>query len=199
MDRPITVSRDSFFSNRSNKGKLTTKLMEFLTTKGIVSIQHRDDADTLIVSTAIDVCNLLGNTVVISDDTDVLVMLIHNSSRLKNELYMKSKNKYYPIKAIARRLTYNQVSNLLSTHAFFGSDTTSFIYRVSKTKGFQLTSSEIPQRLLGVFQKVSSVEEIEEASVEIFRHIYGYNDSLSLGEMRSKKYHLRCSQGTLQP
>ena len=91
-----------------------------------------DDADTLIVSTALDFATERIPVHVIAADTDVLIMLLYlwnnemeNILMLSDSAQSKEKSpKVYNIKDIAEKLNHKTLKYLLVIHAFTGCDTT---------------------------------------------------------------------------
>ena len=81
--------QQSFLSNERNKSQFISLLMGALRVDGHSIYQAKNDADTLIVACALNLCcNYL--TVVVSDDTDVLVLMVHHFHEDMRELYFFS-------------------------------------------------------------------------------------------------------------
>lgn len=73
-------------SNATNKQSFIIQLGKSLSEKGINIIYSDGDADLLIVTTATALCKTSESSVfVVSEDTDVMVLLIHYA---KENLYM---------------------------------------------------------------------------------------------------------------
>ena len=75
--------------------------------------------------------------VVVSKDTDVLILLVYAYAKYKptKEWYMKiDANKFASIKSIAEYLGSNISVCLPQMHALTGSDTASYLFNNSKTK-----------------------------------------------------------------
>ena len=70
-------SQHIFLSNDHNKSRFIDLLSEHLVNAGHQVKKSNDDADTLIVSTTIDMAIAGKNVITVADDTDVLVMLLH--------------------------------------------------------------------------------------------------------------------------
>ena len=84
---PVTCSKDDFLSNNKNKARLTSSLIDALNGEGIACKQRKCDADFLICNTAIEHAESSDQPViVVSKDTDLLVMLV---GRSKPYLYIK--------------------------------------------------------------------------------------------------------------
>jgi len=72
----MNVKKEAFLSNK-NKQSFIIQLSAFLRQKGDPIIHARDDADELMVQTASQSVSIV-NTVVIGDDTDLLILLYHH-------------------------------------------------------------------------------------------------------------------------
>jgi len=72
----ITISQESFITNDKNKLRLILILTEKLVKSGIYVLQAEDDADTLIVHTAIQKSNYNTKVVVIEEDVDLIILLL---------------------------------------------------------------------------------------------------------------------------
>lgn len=73
----LTMKKDEFFSCKSNKVRFLKFLRKILEENAITVIQAPGDADLLIVQTAVK-SSLHRETVVISKDTDLLILLLHH-------------------------------------------------------------------------------------------------------------------------
>ena len=97
------------------------------------------DTDYLIVMTSKESAKHR-NTVLTGEDTNLLVLLIHHSTGIKNDLYMQSEpkvskattTKVLNINILRNKLGTDICESILFLHAFSGCDITSRIYGVSK-------------------------------------------------------------------
>lgn len=90
LNMTCPVSQDKFFFNESNKkrfiGHLKTKLEEL----GFSTYQAYEDADTLIVETAIKISSDIKPTIIVAEDIDVLVIFISKVKENKNIYFWKA-------------------------------------------------------------------------------------------------------------
>jgi hypothetical protein len=77
---PCTISRARFLANGHNKTQMIQLLSDFFQTSGIEVLLANDDADTLIVATALRY-GLTRNVEVRAEDTDVIFLLVHRCTR----------------------------------------------------------------------------------------------------------------------
>ena len=80
-DMKTTTTQKAFLTNSKNKARLIVKLTTELQHAGVIVKQDAADADHLIVSTALTLAQTERKpVVVVGTDTDVLVILISQSS-----------------------------------------------------------------------------------------------------------------------
>ena len=72
----VTTPQTAFLHNARNKSSLIKFLMDDLECNRINVAQHRGDTDSLIVSTALALCDQEKSVIVVATDTNILVMLI---------------------------------------------------------------------------------------------------------------------------
>ena len=97
--------------------------------------QAENDADTMIVSSGLELCQKT-ETVVISDDTDILVLMIHHFRDDMKDLYFYSETsarskkavQYTSILTLTKKMSPRITKHLLFAHAWSGCDTTSAIF-----------------------------------------------------------------------
>ena len=84
-DMPFKMSKDSFLRNTENKQNFLL-LGEFLISRGISILLARDDADCITVQIVI-VSDINHMTVVIGEDTDLLILLCYHVNMDSNNIY----------------------------------------------------------------------------------------------------------------
>ena len=125
----------SFLSNERNKSQFISLFMDALRVDGHSVYQAKNDAGTLIVACPLKLCRN-DPTFVVSDDTDVLVLMVHHFQENMRELYFlseafarsKSPVYYTSLSAVKGRLGHHLSNHLLFAHAWSGCDTTSAIF-----------------------------------------------------------------------
>ena len=71
------MSKDKFLLSKENKQAFLEHLTLYMNSRNITAIQSHGDADTLVVSTAVTAASF-SNVVVIGEDTDILILLLHH-------------------------------------------------------------------------------------------------------------------------
>jgi hypothetical protein len=86
---PCKTKKELFLSNSHNKQAFINMLCEKLNEHDIRYKNAVDDADLLIAQTAVD-CALSSEVIVIGEDTDLLVLLIHHVNQQCKRVIFKS-------------------------------------------------------------------------------------------------------------
>lgn len=191
-EMPITVAQEKFLSNEKNNMSFIILLTNKLKENNISVAQAPDDADTLIVKTALSLTN--SKTVIVSEDIDVLVILAVLRSHDKEVYFLK------PGRGKIERSIYsstvmlksypNSKNFILFLHAFSGCDTTSAFFNHGKNtfvKKFE--TNETLQAMAQIFyNKNSCIDELFEADVKCTLALYG----ASKLEKNLNKYRYKC-------
>ena len=111
-DTPVTVPQSHVLANRRNKSSLTKLLARYLSANGLMTKLSCEDADTLVVETAMERSKSVSVNAYASD-TNALVMLIYHIQRAKLPVYFTAAGKAFNIKTIFQNLTRAQRNNLL--------------------------------------------------------------------------------------
>lgn len=95
-------NQETFLSNEKNKAQFITLLSQYLEADGQTTIVSSGDADTMIVSCALQIASNGTEVKVVADDTDVLILLMyHRTESMANVYFMsepkKSQKKCLPI------------------------------------------------------------------------------------------------------
>ena len=88
------LKKDDFLLNLDNKQIFLQLLTSEMNVEGIESVQSGGDADIRIAEIAIEIAELK-RTVVIGEDTDLFILLIHYSNKIEvhNDPFFKSDKK----------------------------------------------------------------------------------------------------------
>ena len=143
----FTGKRDIFLKNIHNKAKFISLLSQHLKQNGCVVKQSDADADLLIVQTTIDVAKEhKKTTILVGDDTDLLILLCHHTAFDLTNLYFCPQTRSCSHKAqrcwniaLLKNTLGNEVSGLiLFAHAILGCDSTSRLYGIGKAQSLKL-------------------------------------------------------------
>ena len=194
-DTQLQYSQSLFLTNNNKKTQLINLLSVALKEADHIVKTSHDDADILIVYTALDFAVEKIPVRVIAADTDVLIMLLYfrnnemtNILMLSDSAQRKEKSlKVYNIKEIAEKLNHQILKYLLVIHAFTGCDTTSSIYDKGKNCILKLVTKYAKiRRLCDVFMgSHSTQEDVRNAGIDIFKALYG---------SKGKFYHISSSK-----
>lgn len=131
----IIVKQEMFLKNEKNKSQLISLLSSHLTREGHDIRNSDGDADTLIVSTALEYASKGKEVVVVASDTDILVLLMFHWE-VGMDIFMYAETgkrntgqKEWNIEDLVLSAGEKVTRNILFIHAWTGCDTTSAIYR----------------------------------------------------------------------
>ena len=88
-DMLLKMKKENFLRNADNKQRMINLISDKLCLSGINVLHGKGDADYLIVMISKESAKHR-NTVLIGDDTDLLVLILHHSTGIKNDFYMQS-------------------------------------------------------------------------------------------------------------
>ncbi|CAH2218497.1 jg2186 [Pararge aegeria aegeria] len=190
LSMTATTSQEKFLSNDRNKNRFILYLREKLEAAGFHTKQAGEDADTVIVETAINVATDEKPAIIVAEDIDVLVIFSQRAAEDKKIYFLK------PSRGKTAERLYNSTSfigenvkNLVAfIHAFTGCDTTSAFFKQGKAKIIKLLekNTSLNEEAL-IFNKTNATaEEIENAGKKIIAAMYGGTKScnLQLNELR---------------
>jgi len=75
---PAYRSQSAFLMNASNKQGFVELLVQHLQDNGITAFQAQDDANTVIICTALNIATKGEPVTMVADDTDILMLLVHH-------------------------------------------------------------------------------------------------------------------------
>ena len=140
---------------------------------------HHADADVLIVQKTLDSAEHI-DTVLVGDDTDLLILLLHHAKpKMKDVFFIpkakkNSQQRIWNIKETKEKLGQFICKHLLFLHAFLGSDTTSRVYGIGKSALMKKIQSH--NKLREAAEKFSSnnssVADIEKAREIVMCTVY---------------------------
>lgn len=176
---PVTTKQTDFLTNNNNKKLFIDQLKLYLQEKEIVALQARNDADILIVDTAISQSKNKDSTVVVGDDTDLLVLLVGKQFLHKNMYMLKPGNSRVPDKVFDINLIQKKLGpireTLLILHALSGCDTTSYPYRKGKKTIFNCLRKNVDlnKQLILFNNENANKQDLVKLGIKFFLCIYG--------------------------
>ena len=85
----FTTKTEEFLSCKKNQSYSVNVVSDYLRGKGLRTVQAKADADLLIVLTLVK-CTNTGDTVVIGDDTNLLVLLLYRCIPEHHKIYREN-------------------------------------------------------------------------------------------------------------
>ena len=134
----VTAKKDVFLANTENKKRFIAMLQRHLSESGCHTLQAEGDVDVLIVKTAVDAA-VTHPTVLVEDDTDLLVLHCYHTKADGNDLDFRPEPKansresrFWNMLKVKAELGRAVFRNMLFLHAILGCDTTSRPYGIGK-------------------------------------------------------------------
>ena len=200
----LQMRKEDFLSNKENKQRFITMLSERLGAHGCDIRHAAADADLLIVQTAIAV-SATHNTILIGDDTDLLVLLCHHAKDTTNRIFFKSEPRKLSLKSsvflditASRPMLGDAVcEHILFAHALLGCDTTSRVFGIGKPVGLAKLRKDIFLQQADTFSiGHSSKEDIINAGENSLVCIYGGHFAETLDGLRLRRFVEKTSSST---
>ena len=194
--------QQTFLSNEKNKSQFIMLLSQCLEADGQIVHNSTGDADTLIVVCALQFARHGREVSVVSDDTDVLVLLMYHWNENMADIYFHSEAKrsqkglkVWKVKDLVNNAGKEVTSHLLFIHAWSGCDTTSATYGHGKTSLLAKIkqSEELQQISFLMTDPEATVEEIGKAGIRLYIILYGGRADDSLNSLRYAKYMMMVS------
>lgn len=190
------MKKEVFLANNSNKQQFIDMLSSHLRKTSCQTYHSQGDADLLIVQKAVE-SSVTRNTVLIGDDTDLLILLIYHASTESNDLYFKPEPKksmknyrVWNIKAVKQHLGPAVCSHILFMHAILGCDTTSSVYGIGKgvaLKKFTI-SSDFREQAMVFDTHSASTTDVVEAGEKALVCLYNGKLGEGLNSLRYKRF-----------
>lgn len=189
----LQKKKEEFLSNSQNKQRIISYIGEKLRAKGFEVVHAKDDADYLIVKTAVTKAEN-SETIVLGNDTDLLILLLYHLPPNAKTLYFESSTNAK--EAITRFWCLNEVKKkmgevsrlLLVGHALLGCDTTSRVFGLGKQAVLPLLKkSEVFRKKCEVFlDESSSKDEIVKAGEYLLLSLYKARPNEDLTKLRHR-------------
>ena len=198
-DMSVTTKKEQFLANKENKQRFISMLSKELEKKNCETHHASRDADLLIVLKAIQSATIT-NTMLVGDDTDLIVLLCYHASLKSHDLFFRPEPKrttkkparIWNIKAVKQRLGPEVCKHILFMHAFLGcdSDTTSHLYGIGKgTSLKRFKASTTFQEQATVFDTHQATpKDVIEAGEKALVIIYNGKTTDTLDPLRYQRF-----------
>eukprot|EP00112_Aurelia_sp_Birch-Aquarium-sp1_P004693 Seg1531.3 transcript_id=Seg1531.3/GoldUCD/mRNA.D3Y31 product="hypothetical protein" protein_id=Seg1531.3/GoldUCD/D3Y31 len=199
-DMLLAIKKEIVLANKGNKQRFINMLGQKLEDEGCKVHYSEGDADFDIVKKAFDASANV-NTVVVGDDTDLLILLLYHAKKDTHNIFFcpeqkqnaKKQSKVWDIQLCQRVLESKICRCILFLHAFLGCDTTSSIFGIGKGLSLKaFNKSEQFQECARVFcDEFSSKEQVCAAGEKALITIYNGKEEVALDKMR---YNVFCEK-----
>ena len=127
-DMQLTMKKDRFLANKTNKQQLIKMVGDHLVMKKCEVHHAPGDADLLIVPKAVELATRV-NTVLVGDDTDLLILLCYHANLDSHSIFFRPEPKkgtknprVWDIKAVKKQLGHEICTHILFLHAVLECD-----------------------------------------------------------------------------
>ena len=191
-EKPIYKNQSHFLANERNKKSFVILLTSHLKSIGYTVMQAVNDADTLVVKTALEIAVTQPVTVV-ATDTDILVMLLYHFTESHKNIFMLSETNNttaIPIQTLRECVGCNTAKQLLLIHAISGCDSTSSLFGHGKVAVFKkLTKRPDLSPHIEIFGDLTASQEVvTRAGLPLLSVVYGGQPTDSLDRLRYLQY-----------
>lgn len=190
----ISCDREVFLANEKNKGALIMMISAEMASHNITVRQAKDDGDTLIVRSAMDlVASVKSPVVVVAQDTDILILLCYHRPIHCTNLYLQADfGGLYDISSIH----IGDKEEFLFKYGWSGNDTVSCIHGHTKCA---LYKCRFPASVITAFTSPTSTDSIiRTAGLKAMQITYGCGDT-PLEKSRYMKFKKQAAKGKIDP
>lgn len=197
--------QEPFLSNKTNKAVLIDLLMPYLQLNGFVVAQAPSDADSLIVSVALDCATLssVSTVAVLAEDTDVLVLLLHHRKPTMRPIYFVSEakkgrggklvgGKCLNVGDVQERIGVEACDRMLVVHALGGCDSTSAIFGLGKGTIHSRIQADktglLHTSCMALLRSNATDAEVVRAGTNLLISLYGGKVGDRLADLRYEAY-----------
>lgn len=173
-----TASQEKFLANESNKRRFISMLMRKFQQYNFAVRQATEDADVLIINTALEMSSTYQSVIVVGEDIDLLVLLTSLAKSDQNIYFSKPAKGRNPGQLFSpQSFKYKAAvaDHILFIHAFSGCDTTSAIFGIGKIKF--ITTLQNNKQLVDVLrifkEQDADLEKVASAGERFLIHLYG--------------------------
>ena len=195
---PVCCSQASFLANEKNKMQFVTLLKQRLEARHYCIFQAQDDADTLIVATALDVASRGKPVFVVANDTDILVLLMYHFDMGGVDIILQFETKKATSAQTIRRSVRElckatgsvATRQLLVAHAISGCDTTSSLFGHGKASVWkQMKKSPNTTQLTETISSDKPTQkEIVAAGMQLLSLLYSGKTDNKINHLRYTMY-----------
>ncbi|KAJ8672055.1 hypothetical protein QAD02_003314 [Eretmocerus hayati] len=187
----VNMHRERFLSNVANKYQFVELLSSYLSQNHIQSKIASEDADTLIVQTAVELKISTAEPIaVVGTDIDLVILLIDQCPEGEN-IYFRKMGKQN------KSTLYNTADHqylkqyILFAHAFAGCDTTCAFFNKGKRAIISMLdkNTALQESVQCFYREDKTIDELLAVSRVLIAHLYNFKENeLSMTEMRYRTY-----------
>lgn len=193
----LQSKKEEFLANEANKQRFIHFLSDKLERAGCFTLHAKHDADLLIVQTAVAAARTK-DSVLVGDDTDLLVLALHHTEINSHDLFFapepkqsSKKTRVWCINQAKELLGPSVCDHVLFIHAMMGCDTTSRLFGLGKGLPLKkIKNDALFQQQARVFGSTDEVNKqaIIEAGEKAMVALYGGAADEDLDMVRYRRF-----------
>ena len=188
--------QQAFFANHQNKTQFISLLAKHLEVIGHCVKVSTSDADTMIVSSALECARKGQAAIVVAEVTDVFLMLLYHWEDSLADIFIKNEGKHnrpgqmFSMKEANTSIPVVIQKYILFIHAWSGCDTTSATFGHGKLHLMKMLkeSPEVQTCAKKISEHESSAKEVGEAGHQLFCILYGGTKQDTLTSLQYARY-----------
>jgi hypothetical protein len=205
---PVVGKQAAFLKNEKNKKAFVDRLMSEFKAHGYTVFQAANDADTLIVSCALNIVSSGRSVTVVATDIDVLVLLLYHYNNDMQPIHLHSettKNRVPTVRITSIRQAAmalgQSCKKLLVAHAVSGCDTVSSLFGLGKVSIWKKMKADnsYDELVEIVCDADSAKSDIIASGLKLMTKLYGGNTEEGLNHLRYRLYMSMVSTSSVPP
>ncbi|CAM1331124.1 Uncharacterised protein r2_g4015 [Pycnogonum litorale] len=203
----VTMKKEQLLANKTNKQRFINILSTKQRAQNCQTHHAAGDADLIIVQKAVESAATT-DTVLIGDDTDLLILLIlliYHTNLKSCDLFFQpepkknvKKPRVWNMKSVKQQLGPGVSQHIFFMHALLGCDTTSQVYGIGKgasLKKFK-TSAHFREQANVFDRQAASTDDVIEAGEKALACLYNGKPGESLKVVRHKRFCQKVASST---
>ena len=192
----VHIDQQAFFSNEKNKTNFVSLLTTHLRGIGHHVDVCRGDADTLIVSSALEFARNGQTVTIVAEDTDVLIMLVYHWRNCMKDIFIRKESRLsrsgemISMKEATSSIPVVFQRHIMLIHAWSGCDTTSATFGHGKMYLMKMLNRvpEVQNLSTIVSDRDAPADEVGYAGLRLFCLLYGGTKKDTLTSLRYARY-----------
>ena len=201
----LCSKKEDFLRTKENKQLFINMLDSKIEIAGCTVLYAKGDADTMIVKAAVE-CSLQINTIVVGDDTDLLVLLCYHCEFSSQDVFFQpepkantAKHRVWDLRKTKTVLGVKVIQVILFVHAILGCDTTPRLHGLGKASSLKMVTKNEQFLCLAYLlcgDAETSKEAIVKAGKDVLVYLYNGSEQDDLNSLSYKQFCEKVKSGS---